>query len=113
LFLENEFESFDGVGDFNSDDVLLNANEMIAWLKMNKPDSVEEIDDLVRMIVEFKPHDDRQFGYYGIREVGGQRLIFGWRNTLFVRGDEMVAYLLALLGGLREELESKVRECAA
>jgi hypothetical protein len=49
-------------------------------------------------------NDDVSIGDYGIREVYGQRMIFGPTNTLYIQGDELIEYLLALLDGLKEEL---------
>lgn len=83
---------------------LSDASAVVEWLKMNQPCNDKEIDDLVRMIVEFKADDDVSIGDYGIREVYGQRLIFGPCNMLYVQGDELIEYLLGLLDGLKDEL---------
>jgi hypothetical protein len=95
---------------------LSDANEIIEWLKVNKPCNEGEVDSLMRMIVEFKMNDDVSVGDYGISEVYGQRMIFGPINMLYVQGNELIEYLLALLDGLREELcgiEQHEIACAA
>jgi hypothetical protein len=120
VFLENELVVDDLLNDELIDEVISgpisDANAIVEWLKMNRPFSENEIDDLIRMIVEFKLNDDVSIGYYGIREVDGQRMIFGPRNSLYVQGNELVVYLLELLVGLKEELNAvNVHEigCAA
>ena len=108
MFLQNEFD-VDGLWNNEiGDDVirapLSDANEIIEWLKWNQPCSETEIDGLKRMIINFKMNDDVSIGDYGIREVYGQRMIFGPINTLYIQGDELIEYLLTLLDGLKEEL---------
>ena len=107
MSLQNEFgvEGVwnDGLGDEIAGSPLSDANEIIEWLKVNKPCN-EEVDSLMRMIVEFKMNDDVSVGDYGIRDVYGQRMIFGPINMLYIQGDELIEYLLALLDGLEEEL---------
>jgi hypothetical protein len=75
-------------------------------LKLNKPSNESETDALKRMIIEFEMGDDVREGNYGIRGTCGQRLLFGPGDTLLVRRNEMVAYLLALLDGLKDEMNS-------
>ena len=108
MFLQNEF-GVDGlcnneIGDDVIRGPLSDANEIIEWLKLNRPCEEMEIDGLKRMIINFKMNDDVSVGDYGIREVYGQRMIFGPRNTLYIQGDELIEYLLALLDALKEEL---------
>ena len=108
MFLQNEF-GVDGlwkneIGDDLIRGPLSDANEIIEWLKLNRPCKEMEIDGLKRMIINFKMNDDVSVGDYGIREVYGQRMIFGPTNTLYIQGDELIEYLLALLDGLKEEL---------
>jgi len=83
------------------------ANDVVEWLKLNKPDDVDEIDALVKMVTEFKPDDEYSVGYYGIRETYGVRLMFGPRNMLFLSDDILVGYFLDLLEGLRDEMKVK------
>jgi hypothetical protein len=110
VFLENELIVDGRWDDELVDEVisspLSDANGVVDWLKMNQPRSENEIDDLVRLIVEFKIDDDVSIGDYGIREVYGQRMIFGPCNMLYVQGDELIGYLLGLLDGLKDELSS-------
>ena len=75
---------------------------------LNRPDYVDEIDALIKMVTEVKPDDEYYIGYYGIRETYGVRLMFGPRNMLFLTDDVMIGYFLGLLEGLRGEM--KVRE---
>ena len=108
MFLQNEF-GVDGLGnDERFDEVvgspLSDANEIIEWLKLNQPCNETEIDDLRQMIVNFTMNDDVWVGNDGIREVYGQRMIFGPTNTLYIQGNELIEYLLALLDGLEDEL---------
>lgn len=120
MFLQNEF-GVDGLwnNEFVDEVVgspLSDANEIIEWLKLNQPCNETEIDGLKRMIVNFKMNDDVSVGNYGIREVYGQRMIFGPINTLYIQGNELIEYLLALLDGLKEELcgiEQNEIGCAA
>ena len=108
VFLENEL----GVNNRWNDEVvdtevrgpLSDANEIINWLKMNQPCDESEIDNLIRIIIGFEMDDDVSIGDYGIREVYGERMIFGPRNNLFIQGEELIKYLLDLLVGLKDEL---------
>jgi hypothetical protein len=70
---------------------------------MNKPDDEEEIDVLRELIIGFEMGDDIGYGYYGIMEIRGRRLVFGPRNALFL-DNEMVEYFLDILEGLRSEM---------
>ena len=81
------------------------ANDVIEWLKLNRPDDVDEIDALIKMVTEFKTDDEYWIGYYGIRETYGVRLMFGPRNMLFLTDDIMIGYFLGLLEGLRDEMK--------
>ncbi len=108
MFLQNEFDVDDRWTDERVDGVvgtpLSDANEIIEWLKLNQPCNETEIDGLKRMINNFEINDDVSVGDYGIMEVYGQRMIFGPTNTLYIQGNELIEYLLALLDGLKEEL---------
>lgn len=84
------------------------SSDVIEWLKLNGPYEVNEIDSLIKMVMEFKPSDDYSIGYYGIRETWGIRLMCGPRNMLFLTDDTMVEYFLDLLEGMKDEM--KVRE---
>jgi hypothetical protein len=110
VFLQNELIVDGRWDDELVDDVisspLSDVNAVVEWLKMNQPRSENEIDGLVRMIIEFKIDDDVSIGNYGIREVYGERLIFGPNNMLYIQGDELIGYLLDLLDGLKDELRS-------
>ena len=107
MLLQNEVMMGGLCDDHNGEVIgcpLSDANTIIDWLKTNRPCSETEIDDLIRMIVGFKTNDDVSIGGYGIKDVYGQRMIFGPMNMLFVQGNEMIEYLLLLLEGLKDEL---------
>lgn len=65
--IEVSFETVDCVIDNEKTGHLLDRTKR---LKLNGPYEVDEIDSLIKMVVEFKPNDDYSIGYYGIREHG-------------------------------------------
>jgi len=102
-----------GAGYEGADAALAWMNDIVEWLKMNKPDSEVEIDALKKMVVEFAMDDDFSVGWYGIRETYGHRLVFGPKNMLFLTDDTMVKYFLELLEGLRFEMAAESVSVAA
>ena len=108
MLLENEFgctaKIYNEVIDEDVANPFLDVNEIIDWLKLNKPRNEKEIDSLIWIILELKTNGEVSDGRYEIIEMSDQLLIIGPRNMLFIQGEELVDYLLELLFGLKEEL---------
>lgn len=92
-------------------DLLSEVTEVVEWLKENKPSNEYEVDELIRLIVDWDIQDDVE---------GDRYRSMRWKNELTICTDENVLsldetmrqYMLDLLDGLKEELNVTERHAA-
>ena len=102
------------IGSLNYNDnlnvcgTLDSATNTIKWLKLNMPESIEEVEDLVRMIVQSENVEHASAGDFEVwRWTDDKIIVIGYVNNLIVAGD-MIDYLLDLLDGLHGEMIASV-----
>ncbi|MCX7308933.1 MAG: hypothetical protein NTZ72_13730 [Afipia sp.] len=97
--------------DYVEVDLLSEVTEVVEWLKENKPSNEDEMNELIRLIVDWDIQDDVE---------GDRYRSMRWKNELMIcTGEDVLSldetmrqYMLDLLDGLKEELNTMERHAA-
>jgi hypothetical protein len=105
----NNKYAIDGSNGFDDTnmDPLAEVNVLIEWLSVNKPTDMFELNELRRVLIESRFHEEVDGDHYSTGTWYQQTHLFGPRNILIIHSDTAIDYLLDLVDGLQIEMERK------
>jgi hypothetical protein len=86
---------------------LENVKVLIEWLNMNRPDDVEQVEDLRRVLIASLFNEEVSGNYYSTGTWYDAVYLFGPRNILIMSCDKDVNYLLDAIDNLEIEIEPR------
>jgi len=98
--------AIDGSNGFDDTNIdpLAEVNVLFEWLSVNKPTDMFELNELRRVLIESRFHEEVHGNHYSTGTWYQQTHLFGPRNILIIYSDTEIEYLLDLIDDLQMEM---------